>query len=94
MFDHVSDIAPAQKIGRQVPNLAPAAHFTGVLAAIECAPDLSPKIRENLRGAVKKAANLVSAQGLNGKVDIPKLQRKFEQLTPAILGMRLSLIHI
>nr|WP_295738839.1 site-specific integrase [uncultured Acidocella sp.] len=88
MFDHVSDIAPAQKIGRQVPNLAPAAHFTGVLAAIECAPDLSPKIRENLRGAVKKAANLVSAQGLNGKVDIPKLQRKFEQLTPAILGMR------
>ena len=87
-FDNVSNAAIAATGTHPVPNSVPAARFSDVVTAVEQAPDLTPKVRANLRSAVSKAANLISAQGLRGPVDIEKLQRKFERLTPALLGMK------
>lgn len=88
MFDCISNAMITLDGNAPVPNSTQAARFADVLLAVEQAPDLKPKIRENLRGAVTKAAQLVSAQGLHGPVDIEKLRLKFERLTPALLGMK------
>ncbi|EKM99099.1 tyrosine-type recombinase/integrase [Acidocella sp. MX-AZ02] len=88
MFDCVSNATITPAIDAPVLNPSPATRFSDVLIAVQNAPGLTPKVRENLRGAVTKAASLVSAQGLHGPVDIEKLRRKFERLTPALLGMK------
>jgi len=88
MFDCVSNAAITVDETATVPKTVPATRFADVLVAVEQVPGLTPKVRDNLRSAVTKAAHLVSAQGLQGAIDIERLQRKFERLTPALLGMK------
>jgi hypothetical protein len=61
------------------------ARYSDVLAAVNLATDLTPKVKQNLRAAVSRASNLVSAQGLHGPVDITQLQKKLERQTSATL---------
>lgn len=66
---------------------APVQRFSDVLIAVEQATHLALGTRRNLRSAVTRTADLVSAQGLRGPVNIQRLQAEFERLTPAMLNL-------
>ncbi|HYF38372.1 MAG TPA: hypothetical protein VD930_01705, partial [Gemmatimonadales bacterium] len=62
--------------------------FAELRDAVLAAPDLSKGTRQNLFRAIEIVAKQMSAAGLQGPVDIPKIQRRFEKITAAMLGFQ------
>jgi len=92
MFDSVSSrkVTPALAATTPFDAALPAkpACFADVLSAVEAATDVSPKVRDNMRSAVNKIANLVSTQGLSGPVVIADIDKMLAHQTAAMLGMK------
>src|SRR5689334_14108586 len=62
--------------------------FADVLGAVDEAPGLKRGVRQNIRNAVIRTADLMSPLLLNGPVDIPAIAKKLEKLVPVQLGFR------
>jgi hypothetical protein len=70
--------AVRDQFGRAQPQCT----FSEVIKAIDEQPYFSVGIRQNLRSAVVKMANLVSPAGLLGPVSIEEIADALDQLTP------------
>ncbi len=92
MSDHVCvDKRTAGNVLISIENLTlevPPILFADVLTDIETASGLTKGVRSNMKKAVLTMAHRVSASGLQGAVDIQKLQAEFERLTPAMLNFK------
>ncbi|WP_198375341.1 tyrosine-type recombinase/integrase [Neoroseomonas rubea] len=64
--------------------------FAEVIAAIEADASFSRGVRSNLLRAVHIAMGLVSAPGVEARVDIQALRVRLKRTTPAMLGFRSS----
>jgi hypothetical protein len=73
--------------GRQIVNPS-TPRFADVLRAVDDAPNLTKRVRQNMRSAVIKTAELMSPLGLSGLVDIPAIGKNLGKLAPAQLGYR------
>jgi hypothetical protein len=62
--------------------------FMDVLKAVDDAADVTHRVRQNLRTAVNRTANLMSPLGLHGPVLISEIGEKLDKLAPAQLGFR------
>jgi integrase len=60
--------------------------FADVKAAVSTAPDLSQGTRLNLLRAVDLVAQQMGPAGLSAALDIQRIARRFEKVTPATLG--------
>lgn len=60
--------------------------FAAVHAAALAAPDIPEGSRKNMLAAIDTVARLMGAAGLQATIDIPKIQARFEKVTPAMLG--------
>jgi integrase len=62
--------------------------FMDVLKAVDDAADVTHRVRQNLRTAVNRTANLMSPLGLHGPVLISEIGNKLGKLAPAQLGLK------
>jgi hypothetical protein len=65
---------------------APTGTFGMALRNLDHLPGLSQKVRENLRGAIRKCANSISPLGLEAAVDIPAVEEWIDRISAAQLG--------
>jgi len=64
----------------------PCVTFADVLKAVDQATDLTLGVRQNMRAAVRRMAELMSAAGVLAPVDIPAITKRLEKLSPRRLG--------
>jgi integrase len=60
--------------------------FADVQRAVVDASGLPDGARKNLLRAVEIVASQMGAAGLSGVIDVAKIQRRFEKVTPAVIG--------
>ncbi|WP_203070586.1 site-specific integrase [Falsiroseomonas ponticola] len=60
--------------------------FAAVRESVQAAPDLTEGARKNLLRAVDIVAGQMGAAGISAPVDISRIRRLFEKLTPAMIG--------
>jgi integrase len=83
-----ASLAPQQQTEAPKPSTLtqPRITFADVLAAVDQAPTLSAGVQQNMRAAVRRCAELMSAAGVHAAVDIPAIAKRLEKLSPRRLG--------
>jgi integrase len=66
----------------------PDIRFVDVLKAVNDEPNLTPRVRQNLRTAVTRTAHLMSPLGLQCTVNVQAIGKKLDKLAPAQLGFK------
>ena len=84
-FDHERSALDKALVVKQEP-VQPDVLFADVLKAVDDAPNLTHRVRQNLRTAVTRTAQLLSPLRLNGPVKVQAISKKLYKLAPAQLG--------